>query len=185
MRLDIPESVTEFAKKIPFFAEKQEVAVFELSDVISLNNRNYRVDADGESYLLRIANDFGKFLGIRRENETESARAAAEAGLGPEIFHSDASGTMVMEFIHGKHWSPEAFHDPVNLERLGTALSKLHAIKTVRADGSQFRTIERLLESARSLGVRLPPEIKEYQAKAERIEKMRLEVSQYSPGLKA
>src|SRR5262249_12673446 len=50
-----------------------------------LTNRNFRLDADGASYVLRIAGTGTELLGIDREREVACAHAAAGAGVGPEV----------------------------------------------------------------------------------------------------
>ena len=50
-----------------------------------LTNRNYRIDADGESYVLRVAGKDTALLGIDRACEGACSRAAADLGVGPEV----------------------------------------------------------------------------------------------------
>src|SRR3954451_21732085 len=53
-----------------------------------MTNRNFLVGADGESYAVRIAGAGTGLLGIDRDQEAACARAAAEAGVGPEVVAS-------------------------------------------------------------------------------------------------
>ena len=50
-----------------------------------LTNRNYRIDADGESYVLRVAGKDTALLGIDRACEVACARAAAFRGVGTAV----------------------------------------------------------------------------------------------------
>src|SRR2546422_6928331 len=50
-----------------------------------LTNRNYRIDAGSESYVLRVAGKDTALLGIDRSCEVACSRAAAELGIGPEV----------------------------------------------------------------------------------------------------
>ena len=49
-------------------------------------NRNFRVTAGDESFFLRLSEKSTELLGIDRTAEQDSVRAAAEAGVGPEVF---------------------------------------------------------------------------------------------------
>src|SRR5438552_15797970 len=50
-----------------------------------ITNRNYRVDVDGETFVLRLAGTDTELLGIDRAAEVEAGRVAAGAGVGPEV----------------------------------------------------------------------------------------------------
>ena len=180
---NVPPDIMALAERIPLFAAASDVQIAPLAGVISLNNTNYRVEAEGKSYLLRVGAETARLLGIRREEEIESAKAAASAGVAPEVLYAEPSGVMVMPFIEGKHWGAEAFHEPANIVRIAETLRRLHAVKTVAAQGSEYRRIERLLDSAISLNQELPPDIDEYREKLNRIEWERRSDPRYSPGL--
>src|SRR5690348_13471617 len=53
-----------------------------------MTNRNFLVGADGESYVVRVAGAGTGLLGIDRDREAACARAAADAGVGPEVVAS-------------------------------------------------------------------------------------------------
>ena len=68
-----------------------------------ITNRNFRIDVGGESFVLRIAGRDTGLLGIDREAEYEAGRAAAAAGVGPEVFawlpeHS----CLITRFVSGR-----------------------------------------------------------------------------------
>lgn len=66
-----------------------------------LTNRVFRIEAEGEAYCLRIAGS-GTEEYIDRANEAAMARAAAEAGVSPEVLHADPdTGVMVTRFLDG------------------------------------------------------------------------------------
>ena len=177
------ENALNIAGRIPLFMNAGELKVEALQGVISLNNSNYRVEANGKTYLLRIGAEAARLLGIRREEEIECAKAAALAGAGPEVLYADPSGVILSSFISGRHWTREELQEPANILRIAEALQRLHSIKTVGAQGSEFRRIERLLESAINLGMTLPPEVDSLEEKLKRIESNRLCDPGYSSGL--
>ncbi|MDX1933476.1 MAG: choline kinase family protein [Capsulimonadales bacterium] len=179
----VPAAVVALAAGIPLFAGASERRISPLSGVLSLNNANYRVDCDGISYLLRIGADTARHLGIRREEEIAAAMAAASVGVAPAVLYAEPSGVIVTSFVVGRHWEPEAFHEPQNLLRLAETLRRLHSVRNVTAEGSSFRRIERLLNSARSLGLELPSRIEEYRTRLAGIEAGRRSDPRFVPGL--
>lgn len=95
-----------------------------------LTNRVYRL---GDA-VLRLPGA-GTESYIDRQNEAAAARAAALAGVSPEVLYADpATGVMVTRFIHGTAtMSPEAFRTrPGSPARAGQAFARLHA------SGAQF-----------------------------------------------
>src|SRR5438552_10094558 len=60
-----------------------------------LTNRVFRVDHSGEQYVLRLPGA-GTAEYINRANEAQAARAAAKAGVSPDVLYADAAtGIMV------------------------------------------------------------------------------------------
>ena len=67
-----------------------------------ITNRNYRVDVDGRSYVVRIPGERTELLGIDRAGEAEASRRAAELGLAPAVHRrAPRVGTLVTEFVAG------------------------------------------------------------------------------------
>lgn len=90
-----------------------------------LTNRVYRL---GDA-VLRLPGA-GTESYIDRQNEVEAARAAAKAGVSPEVLHADATtGVMVTRFIDSTAtMSPEAFRTRAGSPaRAGKAFARLHA----------------------------------------------------------
>lgn len=89
-----------------------------------LTNRVYRL---GER-CLRVPGE-GTEAYINRHHEAVAARAAAAAGISPEVLHVDPdSGLMVTRFIHGAvTMTPEGFrHRDGAVARAGQAFARLH-----------------------------------------------------------
>ncbi len=99
-----------------------------------LTNRVYRV---GDCVLRlpgRGTEDY-----IDRANEAAAARAAAAAGVSPEVIHADpASGLMITRFISGAvTMSPAAFKARAGSPaRAARAFAKLHASARASRRGS-------------------------------------------------
>ena len=92
-----------------------------------MTNRNYKVEAGGESFVLRVAGESTEELGIDREREIACARAAAAAGVGPEVVaHLPGQRLTLTRFVQGKQLEAEHARDPEMLRRLAQALRVVH-----------------------------------------------------------
>ena len=180
---EVPQNVRALVSRIPLFEDVSNIEIAPLQDVISLNNANYRVTSDGKAYLVRIGADTARFLGIRRDEEIAAAQAAARAGVAPEILYAEPDGCMVMPFITGRHWKPEEFHEPSNMARIADVLRRLHHVQDAQANTSIYERVERLLASARSLSVELPPNLNAHWETMKRIAQARSEDAVAAPGL--
>jgi thiamine kinase-like enzyme len=120
-------------------------------------NRNFRVTAGGEPFFLRLAGKDTELLGIDRTAEQEAARAAADAGVGPEVFvYLPELGCLVTRWIDA---------DPLNegdLEREEVLRPVVESIKAIHA-GPQlswsfdpFRIVENYRRLSEERGVRVP-----------------------------
>ena len=179
----VPAEVSALIERIPQFQGSGQLTVEPLESVISLNNSNYRLTVGDYSYLLRVAADTAHFLGIRREEELEAAKAAAEVGIAPRILYSEPTGHMLMPWIEGRHWEPEEFHTPENIHRLGDTLRRLHRVTEVKGDASVYRRIERMLQNAESLKLQTPDHLQECLTRMAEIETMRHAEPDFAPGL--
>ncbi|WP_426244485.1 phosphotransferase [Nocardioides sp. LHG3406-4] len=102
------------------------VRVEELSG--GLTNRNYRVDTPDASYVVRHSSSDTRLLGIDREAEHLNSRAAAEAGVGAQVFdYRPDLGVLVIGHLLGRTLENDSFGDPAVLGRAAEACRRLHA----------------------------------------------------------
>jgi len=92
-----------------------------------LTNLVFRVDAGGRGYCLRLPGKGTEEI-IDRRVEAVAARAAARAGVSPDVLNFDERGVMVTEFLAGAvTMSPALFKSrPGAPARAGAALRRLH-----------------------------------------------------------
>jgi thiamine kinase-like enzyme len=132
---------------------------------------------DGGEYVLRVATGTAvTHLGVRRNEEIAAARAAADAGLAPEVLYADpAAGHLLTRRVAGgRHWVAAELREPANRARVADALRRLHGITTTPGeDAAVFRRIEQLLASAARLGLGLPPGLPEHRHRLRDIEAQR------------
>ncbi len=122
-----------------------------------LTNSNFRVEVDGTPYFVRIPGASTELLAVDRKNEYHNTRAAAEAGVGPQVIHYlPDHDVMVLEFIPGQTMSNEALKAPGMPSRIAASLRGLHAGPRFLQDFNMFRLIEFYLQMVQEHDVRIP-----------------------------
>src|SRR4051794_16033025 len=78
-----------------------------------LTNQNFRVEVDGRPFFVRLPGTSTDLLAVDRANELHNTRAAAAAGVGPEVIASDPqTGAFALAWIDGRTMSNGAFAEP-------------------------------------------------------------------------
>lgn len=172
------EELRDIVAKVPAFAGRGEVEIAPLSGVQSLNNEIWVVTLPGadERYVLRVASPVAHaHLGVRRDEEGACVRAAAGAGVGPElIYYDDTTGHMVTRWITARpSWVAADFAERRNMSRLAELLRRMHQVPVVGPAGMAFRRVERLVESVRRLRLEAPAGLDGYLRRLSEIEAMR------------
>jgi thiamine kinase-like enzyme len=122
-----------------------------------LTNTNFHVEVDGTPYFVRIPGASTELLAVDRKNEYHNTRAAAEAGVGPQVVHYlPEHDVMVLEFIPGQTMSNESLKAPGMPSRIAASLRKLHAGPRFMHDFNMFRLIEFYLQMVEQHNVRIP-----------------------------
>jgi thiamine kinase-like enzyme len=125
-----------------------------------LTNRNYRLDCEGERFVLRVMGDNSKLLGISRQAEHACLQAAHAIGIGPEVmaFFPD-KGALVTRFVAGRVLVPEALKDPAILRRVVASLRQYHEKSNGVGTFSAFKTVRRYYAQACKCKVAFPRNI--------------------------
>ncbi len=120
----IPPEFDTLLDQVPCLSSR--VLVEELSG--GLTNRNYRVDTPDASYVVRHSSSDTRLLGIDRDTEHLNSRAAAEAGVGAEVFdYRPDLALLVIGYLPGRTLDNDSFADPGVLQRAADACRRLHA----------------------------------------------------------
>ena len=170
-RLYFRDEVTRALRKLAAFRDCHEVTVTPLGG--GLTNRNYRIEIDGASYVLRIAGAGSEKLLIDRPRELVAARAAAAAGVAPDVVDHLADHTvLVTRFVSGKPLTEESARQVDVLRRVAQALRAYHDHPVPEALGafSPFATVRYYYGQARERNVSLPAELDRAMAMLKRIE---------------
>ena len=89
-----------------------------------ITNANFLVCDRGRRFFVRIGDDI-PVHGVMRFNELAASRAAAAAGLSPEVVHHEP-GAMVLRFVDGKTLGAEDVRPRPMLERILPLLRRCH-----------------------------------------------------------
>jgi thiamine kinase-like enzyme len=132
-----------------------------------ITNRNFRVEAAGQEFVLRIGGKDTELLGIDRAAEHAASRVAAELGLGPEVVaFVEPEGYLVTRFVDGEVGK-------VDLDRVGAALRRLHDGPALPARFDSFRVVEAYRATAHERGIAVPPAYARAKEIADQIERRR------------
>ena len=140
-----------------------------------LTNTNYQVTVDGTPYFVRVPGESTDLLAINRQNEYYNSKAAAEAGVGPQVlYHLPEYDVMVLEFITGQTMSNQALSAPGMPTRIAQALKLLHAGPRFLTDFNMFRVTEFYLGIVNEYKVHIPEDFIERMSKVKQIEQAML-----------
>ena len=168
--MPIDPSLEPILQRVPQFASARELAVSELSGGIT--NKNYKVVADGEAYVLRMGGNETRHLGIDRKVEYGCTLAASRVGVAPEpVAFLEPEGYLVTRFISGPGIPADQIGAEANIRRVVASLKRYHALDHFPGSFSPFRVAEAYEKTARSFDANLPEKMRWYLEKAHEIER--------------
>ncbi|MEO5593819.1 MAG: choline/ethanolamine kinase family protein [Chitinophagaceae bacterium] len=94
-----------------------------------LSNKNYRIDTNTGTCVMRVSDTAPELLGINRLNERINSQRAHEAGVGPAVIDSLLhEGVLLIAWINAQTLHPADMHGNKHLlKRMAAALQRLHA----------------------------------------------------------
>ena len=142
--------------KVPFLADSKNIKKTPLSGGIT--NLNFRIDADGRSYVIRLAGEGTDQLGIKRDVEYAANKAAGELGIAPEVvFFIEPEGYIVTRFSNGKRIMPEDIVKPDYLARIAKKIRLFHRrAPKFKGEFNVFKRVEMLKKVSKSNNARFP-----------------------------
>jgi thiamine kinase-like enzyme len=163
------DNLSQILKRFPQFIKSTAIEIKELSGGIT--NKNYKIDADGECYVLRLGGNETHFLGIDRKYEYECSALAWEAGIAPEpVAFLEPEGFILARFVSGKGLSLEEIGAEANIQRVVQSMKSYHGLDYFPGSFSPFRIAEVYAYTARDFKVTLPAKVDMYLAKSREIE---------------
>jgi len=142
--------------KVPFLAESKNLKKTPLSGGIT--NLNFKIDADGKSYVIRLAGAGTEKLGIKRDVEYAANKAAGEMGIAPDVvYFIEPEGYIVTRFINGKRVMPEEIVQPHNLARVASKIRLFHRhAPELKGEFNVFRRVDNLTKVSKSNNCKFP-----------------------------
>jgi thiamine kinase-like enzyme len=136
-----------------------------------ITNRNFKVELDGEAFVLRLSGKDTELLGIDRDAEVEAVRAAAAAGVGPEVFaYLPGHSCLVTRWVQGEHIAVEDLCGEDALSPTVASLRTFHGCPPIPSSFPVFRIVEDYRRLAVERGVAIPETYEDVRAVAGRIE---------------
>jgi thiamine kinase-like enzyme len=136
-----------------------------------LTNTNYKVEAGGRAYVVRISNKDSGLLAIDRQNELHNTIAAAEVGVGaPFVAALPEHDAVVLEFLEGRSLTPEDLRRGNLLPLVADACRRLHAARRFASDFDMFDIQQRYLAVVQERGFRLPDRYLDFEPQMRAIE---------------
>jgi thiamine kinase-like enzyme len=170
-RLCFRDEVTRALRKLAAFQDCHRVVVKPLGG--GLTNRNYLVDIDGETYVVRMAGVGAEELLIDRPREAAAVRAAVAAGVAPELVaHLPDYTVTVTRFVRGKPLAAEQIPQGDILGRVAKTVRAYHdhPITEGLAAFSPFAAVRYYYSKAKEKNVPLPADLGQAMEMLDRIE---------------
>lgn len=122
-----------------------------------ITNRNWRVEAAGESFVLRVAGEKTSLLGIDRHCEHAASLAAAALGIGPEVIaYLPEHQALVTRFVEGRVLATRDVDDTNVISRIVRSLRRYHESPPGAGRFCGFTTIRDYHRQSIEHGVALP-----------------------------
>lgn len=152
------DDLTPILQRIPLLASAKHLEIKELTGGIT--NKNYKITADGEAYVLRLGGNETKYLGIDRQVEYDCSRLAADVGVAPEpIAFLAPEGYILARFVSGQPMPAETIGTQENITRVVASLKLYHALAKFPGFFSPFRVAEDYRKTAEQFHVQLSANI--------------------------
>jgi thiamine kinase-like enzyme len=163
------QHIEHLLRQIPGWEDVAKAVVTPL--VGGITNQNYRVEINGEAFVLRIGGKGTHLLGIDRGHESICTALAAQVGVGAEVIHFlPAEDVLVTRFIVGSVLTPEAAEQPGMLQRIVASMHRYHAGPAFPGSFSPFATVRAYHRLALEHSVTFPDTLPQVFALMARIE---------------
>jgi thiamine kinase-like enzyme len=122
-----------------------------------ITNRNFRVDVNGERFVVRVSGKDTELLGIDRDAERRAAQAAYEAGVAPEVVaYVPEHRALVTRFVDGHPMPPADLERAEVMAAVVDSIRAIHRMGTLPSTFDVFRVVRDYRVTAEAHGVRIP-----------------------------
>ncbi len=151
-------TIEQAITRVPQWAAAARLSVTPLAEGIT--NLNFRVEVEGDAFIVRIAGRETERLGVDRRRECQCILVASRTGVGPEVVAClPEEGILVTRFIPGRRISIGDMERPEILDRVVRSLRVCHAGPPFPGRFSPFRILEEYRQAAQASGAPLPQDI--------------------------
>jgi thiamine kinase-like enzyme len=172
-------TLNEAIARVPQWVGKKDIKTFPLGGGIT--NINYKIDVDGESFVLRITGEKTELLGIDRQNEYLANLQAGKLGIAPEvIYFIRPEGYLITRFLDSRPLPPEEISTRANIKQLASLLKIIHSMPPVPGLFDVFKVVEDYTKTVREYNVEFPSDFGFLTARALEAERALLH-HQYDP----
>jgi thiamine kinase-like enzyme len=125
-----------------------------------ITNRNYRVDIDGDAFVVRVAGPDTNLLGIDRLAEFEAASAAARAGVAPTVVaFLPHRSCLITRFVEGVTVPPQDLERHDILSSVVAAIRAIHDMPALRSSFDPWDVVADHRRVAEERGVEVPADV--------------------------
>jgi thiamine kinase len=106
-----------------------------------LTNRNYKVEAADQCFVLRLDDEHTANFRLDRDTELKARNSACSAGLAPRVVFGDNNyGILLSEYLTGDVWQAADLNETRNLVSLAELIRDVHALPSlgVRFDAGRM-----------------------------------------------
>ena len=151
----MPLTIEEAIARVPLWANATDLKTSPLTGGIT--NENFRIEVNGDVFVLRIPGADTELLGIVRATECAVSQIAGDIGIGPEVFFViEPEGYLVTSFIEGKLPPPVELGQRENIRRVAETVRRVHKMDSIPEIFSPFRVVEDATEIAHRFNVDFP-----------------------------
>lgn len=164
-------AIDKAINKVPFLADSKNIKKTPLSGGIT--NLNFKIDADGRSFVIRLAGEGTEQLGILRDVEYAANYAAGQLGIAPEVvYFIKPENYIVTRFIKGKVIPPDVIKQPDYLARVAKKIRLFHRRgPELKGEFNVFRRVEMLTKVSKSNNAKFPFDFDWIMQKTKEVEK--------------
>jgi len=120
------DQVNQIIARVLAWESAREVKV---ERIAGLANADYRINVDGEQFVLRVSGQNTERLGINRLHEVAALYAAATAGIGPQVVtFIEPEGHLVTRWINERHWNVSECRTREHVRLLTETVKRIHAL---------------------------------------------------------
>ncbi|GEM49015.1 choline/ethanolamine kinase family protein [Deinococcus cellulosilyticus] len=137
-------------------------------------NQTYKITGLNRTLVLKQVGRQQNILGLDPQQEVLALQRASMAGIGPRVIHHSQQGNfLLMEFLQGSLIEAADLNRPEILRAIVGQVQAVHQMQGIARACSPYHLVERYLQGASELGIKIPHQMAGFLRRMEGIEKRR------------